>query len=219
MPQRPTLIFRVPLPHVAPEADQRFRSTHDFFSRWGIQARLSAETPYPISGSWAELATDALAFAAGAVANHYADAVLSAFDAVLKQGVSRLLHLCVKCGEREVYKKVELNRRAEARCQIEDALFELSLDEGGTAYWLRDAKVDASGAITFQVSGWKGQGYFSTQTTAQPSDPDYAFYQWVVTKKRPEVLLSTRDLDALRNSFTAAGPCGPQAPNAVNPGC
>ena len=217
MPQHPTLIFRLPLPQVAPEAEQRFRSTQDFFSRWGIQARLSAEIPYPISGSWAELATDALVFAAGAVANHYADAVLSAFDAVLKQGVPRLLGLCVKLGQRGVYKQVDLNHREEARRQVEDALFELGLEEGDTAYWLRDATVDAGGAITFQISGWKEQGYFSSQKTVQPSDPDYAFYKWVVTQRRPAALLSTSGLNALRNSFAAAGPPGPPAPNAANP--
>ncbi|NNM84478.1 MAG: hypothetical protein HKL96_01790 [Phycisphaerales bacterium] len=170
-----------------------------------MTAVLTKESPYPVSESWAELAINASAFVGGVVACHYIDTILCAFDAALKKGISRVLGLCVKSEGGGVYTKVDLARREEARSKIVDALFQLhvaaTLPESNV-YWLRDARIDGDGTINFDVSCFRQGGAFGERRAVRSSDPDYAFYRWVVTEKRPAVLLSASGLADLRSSFS-----------------
>ena len=205
MPDNLLITFRAPKPHV--EIDQTaLEAAENEFRLDGYEVVLVAEEKYPVSHSWAELAVNTLGpFLLGAAGKHYFEKVLNVFDAFVKKGVT-VLNLCVRSGERHVYKDVPLRDLEAAKKALGDAFFELSIaveHPETTIYWLEKVTITEDGTISLVTSGWNGASSWSKLKVVESNTQDYAFWLWLVGERGIRQRITDVEIAKFRSEFQA----------------
>jgi hypothetical protein len=123
-PQPPAdITIHVPLPNID-ISERDFCAVKGLFEREGKLLSVKAEEVYPVAFSWVEIVIGASLFLGGAAANHYAEKLFEALDALLKKGIDRM---SVNFRKGSKHSQIEVPRapKDEAIAHLKRALEEL----------------------------------------------------------------------------------------------
>ena len=61
--------------------------------------------------------------------------------------------------------------------------------------------IDADGTLYVKASGWEGHAHWNGQHKISPTDPDYAFWRWLVSQKEYHRLIKESELAVAREHW------------------